>query len=151
MYIVDGKNVESKGVSSLVWEDDTFFKVNFLGKTYNGEIVENNIEHQSLVVKINQRQFEISKAHPLDSLIKALGLDKKKVKLLSQLNSPMPGRVINYAVNPGDKVEEGTPLLTLEAMKMENVIKAEGEGIVKRLEVESGSVVDKGQLIITFE
>ena len=63
----------------------------------------------------------------------------------------MPGRVLSFAVAVGDEVNEGTPLLTLEAMKMENVIKAEGEGIVKKLAVESDSVVDKGALLIEFE
>jgi biotin carboxyl carrier protein len=51
----------------------------------------------------------------------------------------------------GQTVEKGTPLLILEAMKMENVIKALGEGIVKAIKVEKGQAVDKGQLLIEME
>jgi biotin carboxyl carrier protein len=80
-----------------------------------------------------------------------LGLDKQKVKKLHQLQSPMPGRILNYAVEVGAQVEPGTPLLTLEAMKMENVIKAEGEGVVKSILQPSAAVVEKGQVLIEFE
>ena len=70
---------------------------------------------------------------------------------MHQLESPMPGRVISFAVEIGAEVEVGAPLLTLEAMKMENVIKADGIGKVKALSVANGDVVDKGQVIIEFE
>jgi len=150
-YIIDGQEMTSSGVSTIEWIDDTFFTVHFLGKTYNGEIVSSAIEDYTMTVKINHRQFEITKKHPLDDLIKALGLDKQKVKKLHQLTSPMPGRILNYAVEIGSEVSTGDALLTLEAMKMENVIKAEGEGIVKSIVAPDLSVVDKGQLLIEFE
>ncbi len=150
-YIIDGAEKTQTGVSTIEWLDDTFFTIHFLGQTFNGEVVSANIEEQLLTVKINHRQFEIKKKRALDDLIAALGLDKKKVKKLHQLKSPMPGRILNYSVKPGDSIEEGSPLLTLEAMKMENVIKAEGEGVVKAIVAEDLSVVEKGQLLIEFE
>ncbi|MCC5923041.1 MAG: acetyl-CoA carboxylase biotin carboxyl carrier protein subunit [Crocinitomicaceae bacterium] len=150
-YLIDGEKKEAKGIASIDWIDDVFFTINFLGKKYHGEIVDDSIEDRIIAVKVNHRYFEIRKEHPLDDLIKALGLDKKKVKKLHQLQSPMPGRVLSFAVEQGAHVAIGSPLLTLEAMKMENVIKAEGEGIVKSIVVEGGSVVEKGQLLIEFE
>jgi biotin carboxyl carrier protein len=150
-YIIDGEETTSKGLANLEWQNDKFFTIHFMGKTYNGEIVDKNLADRKLSVKVNHRQFEITKKHPLDDLIKALGLDKKKVRKLNQLVSPMPGRVINFAVNVGDEVTINTPLLTLEAMKMENVIKSEGEGIVKALTANPEDVVEKGQVLIDFE
>lgn len=150
-YIIDNNEVQSKGVATLDWVDDRFFTIHFLGKSYHGEVVEEQLEDRKITVKINHRTFEITKKHPLDDLIKALGLDKKKIKKLHQLPSPMPGRVLNYAVEVGTEVTLGTPLLTLEAMKMENVIKAEGEGVVKQLLAQPNDVVDKGQVLIDFE
>lgn len=150
-YYVDDELVEVRGKSTLEWIDDTFFTIHFLGKSFNGEVIEANLEDHKLTVKVNHRTFEVRKKQPLDDLIKALGLDKKKAKKLHQLQSPMPGRVLSFAVEVGEEVSEGTPLLTLEAMKMENVIKAEGMGIVKKLAVDSDSVVDKGALLIEFE
>ena len=150
-YIIDGEEKKPTGVSTIEWVDDTFFTVHFLGKNYTGEIISSDLEERKMTVKINHRQFEITKKHVLDDLIKALGLDKQKVKKLHQLASPMPGRILNYAVEVGSEVKEGDALLTLEAMKMENVIKAEGEGVVKNIVVSDLSVVDKGQLLIEFE
>lgn len=150
-YLIDGEKKEAKGIASIDWIDEVFFTINFLGKKYHGEIVDDSIEDRIISVKVNHRSFEIRKEHPLDDLIKALGLDKKKVKKLHQLQSPMPGRVLNFAVEKGTHVDLGSPLLTLEAMKMENVIKAEGEGVVKSIVVSDGTVVEKGQLLIEFE
>jgi biotin carboxyl carrier protein len=63
----------------------------------------------------------------------------------------MPGKVLAVNVSVGEEVEIGKSLLTLEAMKMENVIKAEGIGKVKSIEVETGNTVDKGAVLIRFE
>lgn len=151
-YIVDGNKVEGeKGFSSIEWIDDTYFYIHFMGKKFHGEIVKEATEDQKMTVKVNQRTFEIKKERPIDELIHEMGLDKKKIRKLHQLKSPMPGRILNFAVEIGDEVTLGTPLLTLEAMKMENVIKAEGEGIVKAIVKDKETVVEKGELIIEFE
>jgi biotin carboxyl carrier protein len=151
-YILDGEEtVEQKGNSSIEWIDETFFTIHFLGKKFHGEIVEDATEDQKMTIKVNQRTFEIKKNRPIDELIHEMGLDKKKVKKLHQLKSPMPGRILGFSVEVGTEVTEGTPLLTLEAMKMENVIKAEGIGVVKSLSKSNNDVVEKGELIIEFE
>lgn len=151
-YVIDGQVAENiEGVSSIEWIDDTYFTIHFLGKKYHGEIIKEAIEDQKLTVKVNHRTFEINKKRPIDEVIHALGLDKKTIKKLHQLKSPMPGRILHFNVNVGDVVNVGTPLLTLEAMKMENVIKAEGEGVVKSILKEKESVVEKDELIIEFE
>ena len=51
----------------------------------------------------------------------------------------------------GQEVEKGDALLILEAMKMENVIKSVGEGIVKAIHIDQGKAVEKGQLLIEME
>ena len=150
-YTVDGKIVENNGESGLTWIYNKFFTIDFMGKKYHGEIVNSSIEDGVFTVKVNQRTFAIRRNHPLDDLIKSMGLDKQKIKKLHQLQSPMPGRILSYAVEAGSQVVPGTPLLTLEAMKMENVIKAEGEGIVKKVLYASEAVVEKGAVLIEFE
>src|SRR5690554_8040764 len=99
-----------------------------MGKKFHGEIVEAATEDQKMTIKVNQRTFEVKKERAIDELIRQMGLDKKKVRKLNQLKSPMPGRILNFAVEIEDEVTLGSQLLTLKAMKMENVIKAEGEG-----------------------
>jgi biotin carboxyl carrier protein len=137
--------------SNVLWEDDRFFKVEHKGQTFHGELMEESLEDRKLKIKINHREFVVSKDGPLDQLISELGLDKIKVRKLQQLKSPMPGRIVGIDVKVGDSVEVGNPLLTLEAMKMENVLKSEGVGIVKSIEIQAGDVVDKGAVLICFE
>ena len=63
----------------------------------------------------------------------------------------MPGRILTIQVQEGDIIKVGDPILSLEAMKMENVLKSDGEGIVKRIAISTEQIVDKGQLLIEFE
>ena len=76
---------------------------------------------------------------------------RNKIKKLKELSSPMPGRILNIQVQIGDHVKVGDPILSLEAMKMENILKSDGEGVVKSIAIEKEQVVDKGQLLIEFE
>ena len=65
--------------------------------------------------------------------------------------APMPGKIIDIMVNVGDKVTEDDELLILEAMKMENPIYPEGEGVVKEIKVKKGDTVSVDQLMMILE
>ncbi|WP_405242839.1 pyruvate carboxylase [Lentisalinibacter salinarum] len=65
--------------------------------------------------------------------------------------APMPGLIVSVAVEPGQKVERGDPLLTMEAMKMETAVSAEREGTVKRVVAGPGAQVEAKDLLIEFE
>ncbi len=67
------------------------------------------------------------------------------------LKAPMPGLVVRVAVEEGAKVEAGTPLVVLEAMKMENELRATAPGVVKGVKVKAGQAVEKGQVLVEFE
>jgi biotin carboxyl carrier protein len=151
IWKVDGKVVSPSKGPTINWEDNRFFSLEWNGKKFLGEVTEERMEEGYIRVKINHREFLLEKEGKLDTLIKELGLDKEKIKKLKQLKSPMPGRVIGVAVKPGDHVSIGDELLTLEAMKMENALKSDGEGIVKSIEVVLQDVVEKGKVLITFE
>ena len=141
----------SNGGSVVKWDDERFFTLTFNGKDFYGEILEEKTEDHRLKIKINHRVFEVKKKGELDELIAALGLDVPKVRKLKELQAPMPGRIVNIAVKVGDELNVGDEILSLEAMKMENVLKAEGVGIVKAILIESGQVVEKGAVLIEFE
>ncbi len=64
--------------------------------------------------------------------------------------SPMPGKLIALYVENGEHVKAGAPLCVIEAMKMENVLHAERDGTVVKLEVQAGQTVDADQLLIQF-
>lgn len=65
--------------------------------------------------------------------------------------TPLPGKVLSFLVEPGDAVGEKTDVFVLEAMKMENSIPAETDGVVKRILVAEGDIVPAGAPIIELE
>lgn len=67
------------------------------------------------------------------------------------LRAPMPGLVVRIGVSPGDVVEPGSGLVTLDAMKMENELVAEARVRVAGVLVAAGDPVEKGQLLVSFE
>ena len=64
---------------------------------------------------------------------------------------PMPGQVVRIDVSEGDVVEDGQPLAIVEAMKMENVLKAEKRARVARIKVKPGAVLGVDEVIMEFE
>jgi glutaconyl-CoA/methylmalonyl-CoA decarboxylase subunit gamma len=65
--------------------------------------------------------------------------------------APLPGKILAVNVVPGDTVTEGTVLLILEAMKMENDILAPAGGTVKAVKVQNGDTVNTGDLLVVLE
>ena len=62
----------------------------------------------------------------------------------------MPGKVIDVLVAEGQSVSEGDPMLVLEAMKMENVLRAAGDGQVGTISVSAGDAVEKGAVLVAL-
>ncbi len=69
----------------------------------------------------------------------------------SDIVAPMPGRVGQILVQPGDSVQRGQTVIILESMKMELEIAAQRDGVVKRVSVEPGAQVDKGMRLLELE
>ncbi len=66
------------------------------------------------------------------------------------LPSPLPGLIISIDVGEGDEVEPGAPLVTIEAMKMESIIRSDRRARVRRVIVRKGEAVRKGQPLLSF-
>lgn len=77
--------------------------------------------------------------------IVSTGLKEKSFK------APMPGLVLQTRVAPGDKVKPGQPLVVIEAMKMENILKAKAAATVKTVNVKPKMSVEKGDVLLEFE
>lgn len=100
---------------------------------------------------VNHRKIQLQLKDDLDQLVEKMGLDIVADDSLSVLEAPMPGLVIDVLVNENDQIEKGTPLLVLEAMKMENIIKAKGSAEVDKILIKKGDKVEKSQLLIEFK
>ena len=86
-----------------------------------------------------------------DQLLAEWGADEGVAGKESRVESPMPGLVLTVKVSEGDVVEQGDALLVLEAMKMENDIKAQFGGTVAAVHVKPGDAVGKSALLIEFK
>ena len=67
------------------------------------------------------------------------------------VKAPMPGLVVRVPVTEGERVGPGTGLVVVEAMKMENELKATHPAVVKKVHVAPGAVVEKGAPLVTLE
>ncbi len=69
----------------------------------------------------------------------------------SPLVAPMPGLVVRVTVQPGDVVAAGQGLVVMEAMKMENELRAPAAGTVKSVRVVPGTAIEKGAVLVELE
>ena len=59
--------------------------------------------------------------------------------------APMPGKIVELKVKPGDEVEKGQAVMVIEAMKMQNELNAPIDGVVKEIEIQAGDAVEADQ------
>jgi biotin carboxyl carrier protein len=123
----------------------------FNHKIFRASILEFDSEHKKIRLNVQGFDFNVRVSEPLDQLVKELGFLKAHKHSVKEILSPMPGLVVNIFVNEGQFVSEGENLLSLEAMKMENIIKSPGDGQVKSILVSPSQAVDKNQMLIEFE
>jgi pyruvate carboxylase subunit B len=67
------------------------------------------------------------------------------------VRAPMPGLIVRVNVKVGDTVQAGQGIVVMEAMKMENELRATAAGIVKSVDVAPGTAVEKGALLVALE
>ncbi len=68
----------------------------------------------------------------------------------NELTSGMPGKIVKIFVKPGDKLVEGDPILIMEAMKMENEMRAASPVTIKEILVKEGMNVESGATLVTY-
>jgi propionyl-CoA carboxylase alpha chain len=132
--------------------------------TRDGLVAEGNVQlvgsapdHVVLEVDGVRRTFEVAAYDGLVCVDSSLGsvalvpverfTDPAQQVSAGSLLAPMPGTVIRVGVQVGDVVEQGQPLLWLEAMKMEHTIAAPADGVLTELRVEAGQQVEVGAVL----
>ncbi|MEM6261777.1 MAG: biotin/lipoyl-containing protein [Bacteroidota bacterium] len=146
-YLLAGKAVDF----SLKSGDHRQYTMQYEGKQYKVDVLELDPISKEVTLRINGKKTHVKIRSKMEKLLKRLGLENALATKLDALYAPMPGLIHDILVSPGEKVEAGTPLIILEAMKMENVIKSPGAGVISKVEVEKTDSVDKGALLLNFE
>jgi len=119
-------------------------------QSYTVEIVKADYIEKSFVIAVNGSKYHLSVKDKFDALLQQLGFDNSNAKKVNELKAPMPGMIIAILVNEGSEVKKGDSLLVLEAMKMENILKATADGIVKKIHTQQGVAVEKKQVLLSF-
>ena len=83
--------------------------------------------------------------------IEALTRQGRKAAVGGVVKAPMPGLVVRVEVEPGQAVEAGDGLVVVEAMKMENELRASSRGVVEQIHVSAGQRVEKGAPLVTIK
>lgn len=115
------------------------------------EVLDINIETKELCIRHKHTVYNLEFKNGLDLVLDQMGIKRASEKLNTDVKAPMPGKVIEIIVKEGDVVEKGDALLILEAMKMENVLKAENNCSIKKVRVSSTENVEKNQVLIELD
>ncbi len=94
---------------------------------------------------------ELAVRRPEDAALADLMPVKEAADLSKFLLCPMPGMVVAVNVNEGDEVKAGQPLAVVEAMKMENILRAEQDAVVSKVNAGAGDILAVDDVILEFE
>lgn len=141
---IDGKSIDLDWVKLL----DNKFHILQQHKSYNLEVLHADTRLKRFSIKVNNNIYDINLQNELDILLDKMGMSAGADDKLEDIKAPMPGLVLDILVEEGQPINKGDNLLILEAMKMENIIKAGGSGIVKSIKVNKKDAVEKNQLLI---
>ena len=114
------------------------------GRSYDAYVEETP---NGLVVSLQGYHFEIEARDPRRWSRKAAGSGGEGVQTIM---SPMPGKVVRVLVAAGDTVEAGQGIVVVEAMKMQNEMKAPRAGTVLSLPAKEGATVAAGEVLATI-
>ncbi len=137
------------------------YKFTIRGKQYEVDI--KSIENNLADIEVNGTSYKVEihkeiKTTKTPTLVRSdINIVKKKettkpatIKLF-QVKAPLPGNIIEIKVKEGDNIKKGNILLTMEAMKMENNVLAEKEGIVRSIKVNIGQSILQNDVLIEIE
>ncbi len=145
--IVDGKPFDF----DLAELGDGKYHVISSNTSYSVELVKLDKTQKIVEIKVNNKVYEVALKDKMDDLLEKLGMDSVVEAKTVNLKAPMPGLILDIAVDKGQLIAKGDKLLILEAMKMENVIKATSDAVIEDIKVNIGDSVDNGQILMSFE
>ncbi len=121
------------------------------GKSYTALVEKIDTASKELTLRINGQPYTVAIQEPIDLLLSSMGLDLKAMQKVEPVKAPMPGMILRVLVEPGQQIIKGDGLLVLEAMKMENILKAAHNATVKSIRVQERTAVEKGAVLIDLE
>tara|TARA_Y200000002_G_C22114320_1_gene428066 strand:- start:18 stop:485 length:468 start_codon:yes stop_codon:yes gene_type:complete len=135
----------------IVKTKDGLFNIIYKGKSFIANVLSHDKKNKVFEIVINNNNYKVQLKDRFDEALIRLGVEHQDVDKNKAVVSPMPGKVVEVFVGPGDSVDEGDSLIVLEAMKMENVIKATTNGEVKHVYTSVGDSVEKNCRLLVYK
>ena len=143
-------NGEQLAVDTLLLNDGTqHWLVN--NCSYRVQVASIDRVEKKYVIHVNGKIFTVDLKAPLDELLHELGMDIITSQKINDLRAPMPGLVVEVLVKEGQAIKKGETVIVLEAMKMENSLKAAADATVKKVIAVKGAAVEKNEVLVQME
>ena len=139
----------------VVWDaslqPNGLVSVLYNGKSYTAIIEAIDHKNKEVSLRVNGQLYKTTVKEPIDQLLTNMGLNLSATHKAEPVKAPMPGMVLKILVTPGQQINKGDGLVVLEAMKMENILKATATATVKAIKVSERTAVEKGAVLIELE
>lgn len=147
----DSIQVNGKAIDwDLQWISDRKVHLIVENKSLEAELISIEKESKTIQIRLGNKTSTLQLKDRFDVLLEQMGMSSNSSQMLKEIKAPMPGLILDLKVKPGDEVKKGEVVLILEAMKMENIIKSPGDGVVKVVKVSLHQSVEKNQVLIQF-
>ncbi len=161
---VNSRNTFSAGPENDTWmingmpadldiqqQPNGLISILYNGKSFTAMVEKVDLKNKELGLRIDGQLYTVAIKEPIDQLLSSMGMDLKAMQKAEPVKAPMPGMILKVLVEPGQQINKGDGLLILEAMKMENVLKAAASATVKAIKVTERTAVEKGAVLIELE
>ena len=119
-------------------------------KVYRIHILSSDFKENRIRVQVNQRVYDVPANHLYEDILQKIGIEIGKNKTVPELLAPMPGKVVEIFVKEGEFIQKGQRILSLEAMKMENILTATEDAYIESICINTFDTIEKGQLLVKY-
>ena len=151
---LDGDVVSADGSSSIAHLNEvegTPVRMVTIGDEVHRVVARRGATRGRYTLWLDGFRYEVEALDERTRAIRALSGAGRETTGPAPLMAPMPGMIVRIAVAVGDTVQAGQGLIVMEAMKMENELRAASAGTVKAILAREGTAVEKGALLLELE
>ena len=151
---VDGESVRLDGqalVGRVEEIEGTPVRLVTIGSEVHRVIVRRGVSRGAYTLWVDGFRFEGEALDERTRTIRDITAASSKATGPAPVVAPMPGLIVRVTVAPGDVVQAGQGLVVMEAMKMENELRASAAGTVKAVHASPGKAVEKGTILVELQ
>ena len=138
--------------------NDTFYDIEVNGEiiTLDGKEIDVNLSDDKITIEGNTFNIDFTEeGNPstmiINGMLYLVSKENSIYSLVTEIKTPMNGKIIKVLVNEKDSVNIGQILVVLEAMKMQNQIRSPRKGTIKSIKIVKDQSVNLGDILLTFE